>query len=143
MRPQFLLSLFLGLLLAGCASDYDRSSGITCTEAIHIAEHHSAHHPAGGENQNGGTYRYVQRAGWDGVDGVWLVDLVGAQGNYGRQYRINRFGQIIGYRIVDRGSRNYYGPDLSDEEYRGYEGDDGYGHVRSDEALSPVGEYSK
>jgi hypothetical protein len=74
---------------------------------------------------------------------VWLVDLVGAEGNYGRRYRIDRYGEIIGYRIVDRGSRNDYGPDLTDDGYIGYEGDDGYGHVRSDEALSPVGESPK
>jgi len=143
VRPQLLLSLIPGLLLAGCATDYHRDTGITCTEAIHIAERHSAHHPAAGETEHGNPFRYVESAGWDGAKGVWEVDLMAAGGNYGRQYRIASNGEVIGYRILDHGSRHYYGPDLSDDEYRGSEGDDGYGNVRNDQTLSPVGEYAR
>jgi len=143
VRPQLLLSLTLSLLLAGCASNYQRDTGIKCTTAIRIAEEHSAHHPAGGQTQSGNPFRRVERAEWDPEESVWLVDLMAPGGDYGRQYRIDRVGAVVGYRIVNRGSRNDYGPDLSDDEYHRYEGDDGYGNVRNDDLPSPVGEYSK
>jgi hypothetical protein len=143
VRPRLLLLLVVGFLVAGCAADYRRETGITCTDAIRIAREHNVRHPVGGEYPHGNPFRNVERADWDAAKNVWVVDLMAQGGNYGRQYRVNSVGSIVGYKIVDRGSRNYYGPDLSDDDYHRYEGDDGYGNVRNDEALSPVGENSK
>jgi len=136
MRIELLLPLALSLVLAGCASDYDRNTGIDCATAIRIAEQHGARRVSRGENQYQNQYRsrHVERADWDPSDNVWIVELTAANGSYGQEYKINRLGNIVGYHALGYSAGESNGPGQSDDRYYGY------ADARSDIAQSPVGE---
>jgi hypothetical protein len=132
MRALLLVSLAFGFLLAGCASEYNRNTGISCATAVSIAEDHSARH-FGGQSQSRTTFRNVEQANWEPSEKVWLVDLSSADGYYSREYKINREGFIVGYQIVDRKAGGTYVPDEFDSGYIGAE-------WPTTDAPSPVGE---
>lgn len=140
MRAVLLLPLALIPLLAGCTSDYDRNTGITCATAVRIAEDHNARHFLGGEAQYRPSFRNVQRADWDPSDRIWLVDLSSPDGYYAREYKINREGMIVGYNVIGRGTGPDYAPAQFDD---GYAGAEWPGNTDTADAPSPVGEAPK
>jgi hypothetical protein len=127
MRSKILLPLALSIALAGCASDYDRNTGIDCPTAIRIAEQHSAGAQYHDQTDYRNHLRRVERAEWDPYARYWLVDLAAADGYFEREYKINRNGVIIGYRIGNGGWTDGYGWGETGGGGEYADGYDGYG----------------
>ena len=89
-----LLPLLFCLLIAGCASDDIKETGITRGAAITIAERHCPQYPD--------RFSYVDRAEWDPDGRFWMVALTDYNGDHGRAYKISPAGGIIDSHVIDR-----------------------------------------
>ncbi len=102
MRSRHLLPLLFILVLAGCATDDIKETGITRATAIGIAERHCAQYPD--------RFGYVDRAEWNPDGRFWLVALTDRDGDHGRAYKIGPGGGVIDSHVIDRGDDDDYGP---------------------------------
>ena len=104
MRSQLLLPALFCIVLAGCATDDIKETGITRANAIGIAERHCPQYPD--------RFGYVDRAEWNPDGRFWLVALTDRDGDHGRAFKISPGGGIIDSHAIDRGpdSGDYYGP---------------------------------
>ncbi len=102
MRSKFLLPLALCLVLAGCATDDIKETGITRATAIGIAERHCPQYPD--------RFGYVDRAEWNPDGRFWMVALTDYDGDHGKAYKISPGGSVIDTHTIDRGGDEGYGP---------------------------------
>ena len=91
MKPG-ILTLLCCALLAACASEDLRVTGISRECAIAIAEGSCSEYPQ--------RYPYVERAVWLNGPRCWEVNLTDGQGR-GLSYRINGHHRVIGVAPVD------------------------------------------
>ena len=92
-------------LLAGCATEDIKETGISRSRAIAIAENHCPQYPD--------KYGYVDRAEWNPDGHYWMVAITDRDGDHGKAYKVSRGGEVIDAHVIDRGERrddDYYGP---------------------------------
>jgi hypothetical protein len=82
------------VLLAACATDDLKETGISRATAVTIAERHCSKYPD--------PFGYVDRAEWDPDGEFWLVALTDRDGDHGRAYKISRGGSVIDSHVIDR-----------------------------------------
>lgn len=102
MCSRLLFPLGLCLILAGCATDDVKETGISRSRAIAIAENHCPQYPD--------RFGYVDRAEWNPDGRYWLVALTDRDGDHGRVYKIGPRGGVIDSHGIDRGPEDDYGP---------------------------------
>ena len=103
MLRKLLLPIALTVVLAGCATDDIKETGIGRHTAIEIAENHCSQYPD--------QFSYIDRAEWNPDGNYWLVAITDRDGDHGRAYKINRAGKVIDTHVIDRHeSDEDYGP---------------------------------
>jgi hypothetical protein len=92
MRATLLL-LTGCILLAACATEDIKETGITRERAISIAKSKCPEYPD--------RFNFVDRAEWVPEKGYWAVMLDDRSGDHGRVYKINRDGAVVGTRDIN------------------------------------------
>lgn len=92
MRSKFIL-LAGCLLLAACAGEDIKETGITRERAISIAKSKCPEYPD--------RFNFVDKAEWIPEKGYWAVLLDDRSGDHGRVYKIDRNGEVVGKRDVN------------------------------------------
>src|SRR5579862_8116020 len=83
------------LMLAACAPlDDVKETGITRDRAVSIAKAHCPEYPD--------RFGFVDRVQWVPEKGYWAVLLDDRSQDHGRVYHINREGQVVGTRDINR-----------------------------------------
>ena len=101
-RLRILLPTVLCLVVAGCADDDVKETGITRATAIKIAEQHCSQYPD--------EYSYVDHAEWDPDGQFWAVAITDRDGDHGKAYKISRAGGIIDTHKIDHSDDEDSGP---------------------------------
>ena len=96
MRSKLLILLGC-LLLAACADEDIKETGISRQRAISIAKSTCKEYPD--------RFSFVDRAEWVPEKHFWAVELADASGDNGRVYKINRDGEIVGTRDISDSRR--------------------------------------
>jgi hypothetical protein len=91
MRSKLLLVVGC-VFLAACADI--KETGITRASAIAIAKRACPEYPD--------TFSFVDRAEWIPEKGFWAVELGDRSGFHGRVYKVDRNGEIVGTRDIDK-----------------------------------------
>lgn len=111
MRSKFLSLILLCTLLAACATEDIKVTGITRSRAIQIAENNCKEYPD--------RFGYMDSAEWNHAGHYWVVELTDYRGGHGKTFKINGQGKVIGVEKIGSGQddrdRDYY-----DRPYRHY-----------------------
>jgi hypothetical protein len=106
MRSKILLFISC-ILLAACAGEDLKETGISRERAISIAKSACKEYPD--------RFSFVDKAEWIPEKHFWAVELADRSGFNGRVYKINRNGEIVGTRDIAADHRRY---DDGDGPYR-------------------------
>lgn len=93
--------MLFAIVLAGCATDDIKETGITRAAAIGIAERHCPQYPD--------EFGYVDRAEWNPDGKFWLVALTNRDGDLGRAFKVSRGGGIIDSHKINHTDEDYSG----------------------------------
>jgi hypothetical protein len=117
MRSK-LLPLIGCVLLAACAAEDIKETGISEQRAISIAKNACKEYPD--------RYNFVDRSEWNRDGKYWVVSITDRPGDHGKVYKINRGGSVVSTHTINRGDgdvyrgrvyrRGYY-----DDGYNGYD----------------------
>ena len=111
MRSKLLL-LISCILLAACAGEDLKETGISRERAISIAKTNCKEYPD--------RFSFVDKAEWIPEKHFWAVRLADRSGFNGRTYKINRNGEIVGtHEIHEADRRRYDDNDGGPGPYRG------------------------
>ena len=111
MRTR-ILALFVCTLLAACAAENVKETGIPRYRAIDIAKSACKEYPD--------RYSYVDRAEWLSGAKCWVVDITDYRGGHGKSYKINAAGNIVSVRKIGGPGGDYGDRDDYDRPYRHY-----------------------
>jgi len=98
MRSKLLLLLSC-IILAACAGEDIKETGITRERAISIAKTSCKEYPD--------RFSFVDKAEWIPEKHFWAVELADRSGFNGRVYKINRNGEIVGTHDIADNHRRY------------------------------------
>ena len=111
MRLKYLPFVCL-LLVAGCAES-TKDTGISRSRAIAIAEANCKQYPD--------RFSEVDRSEWNDAGHYWLVSLTDRDGDHGKAFKINRHGEIIDTRDINREDTDrHYDDDYYSHRHYGY-----------------------
>ena len=110
MRSKIILLLSLCALLAACATEDVKVTGITRHQATEIAKENCKEYPD--------RYGYIDSAEWLAGAHYWVVRITDYRGGRGKLYKINRSGKVIDVEKI--GSSSGGGDDYDDHPYRHY-----------------------
>ncbi|HWB58005.1 MAG TPA: hypothetical protein VG733_00870 [Chthoniobacteraceae bacterium] len=99
MRSKLLLLITACSLLAACAGEDIKETGITRERAISIAKSNCPEYPD--------RFNFVDQAEWVPEKGYWAVLLDDRSRDHGRVYKINRNGEIVGKRDINEAESDY------------------------------------
>lgn len=102
----------LSTLLAACATEDIKTTGISRSKAIQIAEQNCKEYPD--------HYGYMDSAEWNAKGHYWMVDLTDYRGGHGKTYKINGEGKVVGVDKIGSGSDERDSYDRYDRPYRHY-----------------------
>ncbi|MGB8352904.1 MAG: hypothetical protein WCD79_03375 [Chthoniobacteraceae bacterium] len=108
MRSKIIL-LISCIILAACAGEDIKETGITRERAISIAKTNCKEYPD--------RFSFVDKAEWIPEKHFWAVELADRSGFNGRTYKINRKGEIVGTHEIHDNRR--YNDDGGPGPYRG------------------------
>jgi len=98
MRSKLLLFVSC-ILLAACAGEDLKETGISRERAISIAKSSCKEYPD--------RFSFVDKAEWIPEKHFWAVELADRSGFNGKVYKINRNGEIVGTRDISDNHRRY------------------------------------